>query len=595
MDNTPSNTPRVRFPIWLKLTLALALFAVFPGVIAAYTLISQNRADLIANQYMVQDATTSALEYGFSDVLVNAQDDLHIAAHAFADDALDGETRLRLVLAIVGASASLDHADVYDHKGALIDRIREKRTATRAWSSDPDPELPPELLKDARDKEIAFGPLSSSDGNSRILLVAPIRAQGRLTGYIAARAAFDQEALQQQISDHIQARFAGLPDSIIIIDREMRIVAHQDPERAASRASVAASPLLVGYGANFEGRAVYADAFTHPDEGREYIGTVRPMSQLPFAIVVQQPTEEVLRSLHTVSSTVWTVLGFALLLSIVAAILIARQLAVPIRLLTAQATALAQRRFEQRTHLKTWDELSILGHAMSQAATDLKESEEKLLQEQAIRGDLGRYLPHALVDRIVTREQDMHLGGERRQITTLFADVVAFTPLSERLAPEDVVAILNQLFTILTEIVFRHGGTVDKFMGDCLMAFWGAPTSQEDDAQRALEAAEDMLQWLEIGNAGWSEQYGITIQIAIGVNTGEALVGNIGSETRMAYTAIGDAVNVAARLEALARPQQILITEATRRAAGEMFEYVPQGTRDLSGRSEAVTVFEVQP
>jgi len=104
-----------------------------------------------------------------------------------------------------------------------------------------------------------------------------------------------------------------------------------------------------------------------------------------------------------------------------------------------------------------------------------------------------------------------------------------------------------------------------------------------------------MLQWLEIGNAGWSEQYGITIQIAIGVNTGEALVGNIGSETRMAYTAIGDAVNVAARLEALARPQQILVTEATRRAAGELFEYVPQGTRDLSGRSEAVTVFEVQP
>jgi len=147
---------------------------------------------------------------------------------------------------------------------------------------------------------------------------------------------------------------------------------------------------------------------------------------------------------------------------------------------------------------------------------------------------------------------------------------------------------------VLTELVFRHGGTVDKFVGDCVMAIWGAPTPQDDHARRAVEAAEDMLRWLETANPGWLERYGVTVQLAIGINSGEAVVGNVGSEKRMEYTAIGDVVNVAARLEAMARPQQILITAATRTAAGEDFDYADAGERLLAGRAEAVHLFEVR-
>jgi adenylate cyclase len=157
-----------------------------------------------------------------------------------------------------------------------------------------------------------------------------------------------------------------------------------------------------------------------------------------------------------------------------------------------------------------------------------------------------------------------------------------------------MVTILNQLFTILTEIVFRHGGTVDKFIGDCVMAFWGAPDDQADHAARAVAAAEDMQSWIEAGNEDWQRSYGVTIRLAIGVHTGEAVVGNFGSETRMEYTAIGDTVNVAARLEAIARPQQILVSEATRQAAGDDFEYVALGSRQVAGKSEAVELYEVR-
>ena len=146
----------------------------------------------------------------------------------------------------------------------------------------------------------------------------------------------------------------------------------------------------------------------------------------------------------------------------------------------------------------------------------------------------------------------------------------------------------------MTEIVFQHGGTVDKFIGDCVMAIWNAPATQPDHAERALSAAEDMLSFLETANARWEEELGLRVQLAIGVHTGEAVVGNVGSETRMAYTAIGDAVNVAARLEAIARPQQVLVTAATREAAGEIFEYVDAGERELAGRKDLVHLYEVR-
>jgi adenylate cyclase len=186
------------------------------------------------------------------------------------------------------------------------------------------------------------------------------------------------------------------------------------------------------------------------------------------------------------------------------------------------------------------------------------------------------------------------LGGERREITVMFADVVGFTPLAERQRAQDVVTMLNELFTILTEIVFRHGGTVDKFVGDCVMAMWGAPQPQADHAARAVAAAEDMQAWLEAGNESWRERFGFEIELAIGINSGEAVVGNFGSEKRMDYTAIGDTVNVAARLESIARPGQILVTAATRNAVGDRATFVALGARGVIGRSQQLELFEVR-
>jgi adenylate cyclase len=317
---------------------------------------------------------------------------------------------------------------------------------------------------------------------------------------------------------------------------------------------------------------------------------VRP----PYTVVVALPYAVVYHSIASVRRVVVVAVLVAIAIAIAAGVLLARRMTRPIAALVAFAHDLSQRRFDQRVTVRSYDELGLLGDALERAARDLQASEIQIREEQAIRGDLRRYLPAPLVDQIVERKRSLALGGERREISVLFADVVGFTPLAERQSAETVVALLNELFTILTEIVFRHGGTVDKFIGDCVMAVWGASELQPDHAERAVAAARDMQRWRQVGNEMWRERYGVEIELAIGVNSGEAIVGNFGSETRMEFTAIGDVVNVAARLEAIARPNQILATAATHSRVEDKRDWASLGVRPIVGKAQPIELYEVR-
>jgi adenylate cyclase len=209
---------------------------------------------------------------------------------------------------------------------------------------------------------------------------------------------------------------------------------------------------------------------------------------------------------------------------------------------------------------------------------------------------LSRYLSPGVVEAILKDPDRLRLGGERREITVLFADVVAFTKLAEQQQPEVVVQLLNELFTFATEIIQRRGGIIDKFIGDCVMAVWGAPEQRPDDPLRAVLAAEDLRRWLDTANRRWRKQLGLEIRLAMGINTGMAVAGNLGSEKRMDYTVIGDAVNVAARLEGKAAPGQILLSQATRDRLPKEFDLgrlKGLGESKLYGKASTLPVFEV--
>jgi adenylate cyclase len=209
----------------------------------------------------------------------------------------------------------------------------------------------------------------------------------------------------------------------------------------------------------------------------------------------------------------------------------------------------------------------------------------------------SRYVSPQYVSQLADHYETLRLGGERVPVTLLFSDIRGFTSMSERLPPDTVLTMLNEYLDRMVTVVFRNGGTLDKFIGDAVMAFWGAPIPVEDHARRALDAALEMMEELRELNRRWAENgSGIPIDIGIGVNTGEALVGNIGSlRYKVEYTAIGDTVNVANRLESLNKElgTNIIVSEATKVAAGGGYEFRPLEDQKVKGKEQAMTVFEL--
>jgi len=195
---------------------------------------------------------------------------------------------------------------------------------------------------------------------------------------------------------------------------------------------------------------------------------------------------------------------------------------------------------------------------------------------------------------IAAHPGEIGLGGAKRRAVVLFADIRGFTTLSEELSPDEIALLLNEHFTGMVEVVFEHGGALDKFMGDAMMAIWGAPLARPDDADRAIRAAIDMQRALQARNRRRREQGRRQLEVGIGVNLGEVFAGNIGSDRRLEYTVIGDAVNIAARLCAEAGPGEILIAEALRRALSELPTLAMLDPVALKGKAQSVPVYRVE-
>lgn len=191
-------------------------------------------------------------------------------------------------------------------------------------------------------------------------------------------------------------------------------------------------------------------------------------------------------------------------------------------------------------------------------------------QRQRMLEAIKRYVgTEVAADILNERDGIGALGGRRKQVTVLFADIQGFTPLAARLPPEQVVELLNEYFTAVTELVFKHGGALDKFIGDAVVAVFGVPRSRDDDALRAVHTAIAIERELGEVRRTWDARSGSPLQVRVGIDTGWAIVGNVGSPQRMDYTVIGDVVNTASRIQNLAQPGSILVSETTRGFLGD--------------------------
>ena len=241
------------------------------------------------------------------------------------------------------------------------------------------------------------------------------------------------------------------------------------------------------------------------------------------------------------------------------------------------------------------DDLNFLAAFSSIAAVALENSQfaERIRREEQARQNLQRFFTPELAERIAASPDAVKLGGDKRQVAVLFSDIRGFTALSETMSPGDMADLLTEYFTEMVECVFRHGGTLDKFIGDAVMAQWGAPISFPDDADRAMRAAVEMMQALDTLNARWKDEGRPTLEIGIGINFGDAFAGNIGSERRLEFTVIGDTVNTASRLCSAAGGHEILISEEFRAALKEPPPLEAMAPMELKNKRKPVPIYRV--
>ena len=577
-----TSAPQRRGKFRRKLTMLTLGLTIVPALALAWSLLAIYRRSL-------EDSYTQRLYTAASDLahtaeveIGGARQQLEVIAALLAPDDQPAAERIARARIAMATTLAFSRVEIYDEQGAPIDGLLKSADA----KEDPVPEtLRAEQLRTARQQGYAVSGVLRGEGGAWLPLVLPVHGAS-FTWYLCAPLPLDE--LNRRISDITTTLEQQV--SVVVVDRQLDAVAHSGPSRPQA-AALEGLALGASFQALTSNRMLVVRHYR--SQGEELVAAISGVAGLPLLFVAQLPVDVVEGPLARVRVAILGALLLVAAIAIVAGLAFARSLAAPVHQLVSYADALGQRKFDQRLALSSNDELEVLADAMTASARSLAASEAKLREETAIRADLGRYLPQQLVDRVARREQELALGGQRRVVTVMFADVAGFTELVKTQQPEVVGQILNELFTILTEIVFRYGGTIDKFIGDCVMAFWNAPADQADHAQRALSCAEDMMAWLEVGNRGWADRFGIHIELAIGINTGEVLVGNFGSKTRMEYTCIGEAVNLAARLEHLARPQQILITRATQEAAGPEFETHSLGLHTIAGMPAAVEVVEV--
>ncbi len=238
------------------------------------------------------------------------------------------------------------------------------------------------------------------------------------------------------------------------------------------------------------------------------------------------------------------------------------------------------------------DLLSALGNQVA-VAIEQSRLHSSILEQKLVRGRLERYHSPAVIARITAGSAAGDaLGAEEREVTVIFADVVGFTARCEKMEPRAVAELLNRYFSEMAEVIFRHEGTLDKFIGDCLMAVFGAPFPAADHARRAVDTALEMRDALERLNAPLAEEE--RVRFRVGIHSGKVIAGDIGSPSRSDYTVLGSTVNLAARLErTVAQPDQIVISEATHAALHDEYETRPAGEHRPKGLSRSVRCYMV--
>lgn len=361
------------------------------------------------------------------------------------------------------------------------------------------------------------------------------------------------------------------------------VIAHYDNAVARSKANLAALPIvkMMVSSANPNGQTFYTEA-----DGTRSLGAFQRIGFTDSAVISTVPEKTAFAAVYKIQRIILFITLIALSSAVIFIYFFSRSLTMPLGKLMDASNLIRDGDFNVSVPATTRDEIGQLGESFAEMAKGLGEREK-------MKDAFGRFVNKELTDLIL--KDEIKLGGERKDVVVLFSDIRKFTELSERFEPEDVVGFLNSYMRKMVQCVNDCHGSVDKFIGDAIMAVWGAPVSHGNDTENAINSAIMMRKALISFNKTRGRTGRPKINIGIGINTGPALAGQIGTEERMEYTVIGDTVNLASRIEALNKPfgTDILISGYAYEKVRHIFNVEPMRRIRVKGKTEAQRIYAV--
>ena len=414
-------------------------------------------------------------------------------------------------------------------------------------------------------------------------VAVPINSHGRLLGTLL---------LGFALNDGLAQHMNKMTDSEIAFDKDGKIFGcSENLSKVTALAQDLSGPLALATGA--EGAPKTDEemkSYSLTVGGKSYRALFSPLPDMSGAqlgdYALLRPQDKALAVEQTIQQTI-LFLGLAgILLAFGLTLFIAQRFTAPLNLFLHGVREVGQGNLNVRVDVKSDDELGLLAHAFNDMVAGLSEKER-------VTKILGKYVAPQVAKKLLASEEGVALKGERRECTVMFTDIRGFTTLSENMAPEKLVTELNEYFTTMVDVVFAYEGTLDKFIGDAVMAVWGAPVPFEDKELRAVKCALEMQEALRKLNLQRLQKNLAPLTMGIGINTGVVVSGNLGSDKRTDYTVIGEEVNLASRICSKAAPGQVLISEPMYRKLKGLVEVRPLEAVSLKGFSDPVKVYEV--
>jgi adenylate cyclase len=375
--------------------------------------------------------------------------------------------------------------------------------------------------------------------------------------------------------------------TLFLTDKAGTLLAHQDEEMALARQKMNSLP-IVEKALKDTGRLPQQTQFIDPQTQKPMIGAY---AKSPFGVIAfsQIDKDKILEPAKEVQKQAIYIAGTVIAVALFFSFLFSMSLTSPIEKLAAMIEVVSKGNFDvkARTHVHSNDEVGDLATAFDHMTDGLKERDK-------VKSLFSKFHGSSIAEDLI--KNDIGVGGRNKEVTVFFSDIRGFTAFSEKRTPEEVVDMLNEYFTIMVGIINKHGGVVDKFIGDAIMAVWGAPKADTNDTLNALTACLEMRKALVILNTARESRGHEPILIGMGLHCGRAISGTIGSQERMEYTVIGDTVNLTSRIEASTKAfgADLLVSQAVSEKIKDHFLFELSGTAEVKGQSEPLQLFRVR-